>query len=432
MQSRMWQIPRIQLLSFSFLLLILLVICFSMQVSSAEESSTPTESKATTDTTKPSPTPIPPRNLNVTDYPWDNGTQLQVDFDLSSSDELIDDKLGRVTYIIGVSQEQGGLYQEQPPYKATPEDFEDGHVSLKLEKLTANDTYYVRLFAEDGKDNRSEPLDSLGVRTTKQLFKGNEFWFGIILLIICGAVITYIVLARSGKDLKVRKIAGLEAVDEAVGRATEMGRSCLFVPGIQDINDIQTVAGITVLSRVSQTAAEYDAKVEVPTSKSLVMTTARETVQASFLSAGRPDAYNEDLIYYVTDEQFGYVAYLSGMMVRDKPAACFYMGSFFAESLILAETGNEIGAIQVAGTAQPAQLPFFVAACDYTLIGEEFFAASAYLSGDPDQLGSLKGQDVGKIIVGALVILGCVLETITQFNPIMKTPLSFLKDVILQ
>ena len=70
------------------------------------------------------------------------------------------------------------------------------------------------------------------------------------------------------------------------------------------------------------------------------MTAARETVQSAFLSAGRPDAYNEDLIYYVTDEQFGFVAYLSGMMVRKKPAACFYMGSFFAESLVLAETGQ--------------------------------------------------------------------------------------------
>ena len=93
-------------------------------------------------------------------------------------------------------------------------------------------------------------------------------------------------------------------------------------------------------------------------------------------------------------------------MVREKPAACFYMGSFFAESLILAETGNSIGAIQIAGTAQPAQLPFFVAACDYTLIGEEFFAASAYLSGEPDQLGSLKGQDVGKLIVAAGIVVG--------------------------
>ncbi len=118
------------------------------------------------------------------------------------------------------------------------------------------------------------------------------------------------------------------------------------------------------------------------------------------------------MIYYVTDEQFGYVAAVSGKMVREKPAACFYLGQFYAESLILAETGNSIGAIQIAGTAMPAQLPFFVAACDYTLIGEEFYAASAYLSGEAHQLGSLKGQDVGKAVVGVLVIVGCLLATL--------------------
>jgi hypothetical protein len=148
-----------------------------------------------------------------------------------------------------------------------------------------------------------------------------------------------------------------------------------------------------------------------------VMTTARETMQASYLAAGRPDAYHEDMSYYVTDEQFGYVAYLAGYMVRERPAACFYLGAFFAESLILAETGNSIGAIQIAGTAEPAQLPFFVAACDYTLIGEEFFAASAYLSGEPEQLGSLKGQDMGKVLGGLLLVIGCSLATLAVLMP---------------
>ena len=146
---------------------------------------------------------------------------------------------------------------------------------------------------------------------------------------------------------------------------------------------------------------------------------------AAFMAAGRPDAYNQDLIYYVTDEQFGYVAYLSGMMVREKPAACFYMGMFYAESLILAETGNSIGAIQVAGTAQPAQLPFFVAACDYTLIGEEFFAASAYLSGSPEELGSLKGQDVGKVLVAATLVIGTTIATVGAI-----TGSEFLNDIV--
>jgi hypothetical protein len=104
-------------------------------------------------------------------------------------------------------------------------------------------------------------------------------------------------------------------------------------------------------------------------------------------------------------------------MVREKPAACFYMGAFYAESLVLAENGNAVGAIQIAGTAEPSQLPFFVAACDYTLIGEEFLAASAYLSGERDQLGSIKGQDLGKLIAVMAILVGCVLATIAAFAP---------------
>ena len=309
-----------------------------------------------------------------------------------------------------------------------------GERTLTIEKLDGKIDYLFKILALDknGHILISGITDEI-ISPTVQIFDGSRFYLGIITLILCFSVVWFIQMARKGKPLKVRKIAGLEAVDEAVGRATEMGRSILFIPGIQDMNEIQTIAGLTVLSRVARTAANYDAKLEVPTSRSLVMTAASETVQASYLSVGSPDAFNQDLIYYVTDEQFGYVAHLSGMMVREKPAACFYMGAFFAESLILAETGNSIGAIQIAGTAMPAQLPFFVAACDYTLIGEEFFAASAYLSGEPEQLGSLKGQDVGKVIVGVVMIIGITVATIGAItgSEAMMNTLNFIKSTVL-
>jgi hypothetical protein len=280
----------------------------------------------------------------------------------------------------------------------------------------------------------STTADALAPATAEMnAFMTRRAWLAAIVITVCTAVAGYIALAWSGRKLYIRPIPGLEAVDEAVGRATEMGRSCLFVPGIQDINDIQTVAGITVLGRVAKLTAEYGARLDVPTARSLVMTAARETVQASYMSAGRPDAFNEDDIYYLTDEQFGYVAGVTGKMVRDKPAACFYMGSFFAESLLFAETGNSIGAIQVAGTAQPSQLPFFVAACDYTLLGEEFFAASAYLSGEPIQLGSLRGQDIGKLLGGALLIIGCAVMTISMVsgNEFAKTTAEYIQQRVL-
>ena len=81
------------------------------------------------------------------------------------------------------------------------------------------------------------------------------------------------------------------------------------------------------------------------------------------------------------------------------------------DSLILAETGNSIGAIQIAGTASQAQIPFFVTACDYTLIGEEFFAASAYLSKKPELVGGVRGQDMIKVAVIMSIILSTLIMT---------------------
>lgn len=254
------------------------------------------------------------------------------------------------------------------------------------------------------------------VEAPKPWFDTSKSWLLIMVIVLCGAVLIMVQLARMGMKMWVRPIAALQAVDEAVGRATEMGRPCLFVPGIQDVDDMGTIAGVSVLGRIAKTCAEYGADLEVPTSRGLVMTACREAMQAAYYSAGRPDAFDADKVNYITDEQFGYVAYLVGSMVRRKPAACFYMGTFYAESLMLAETGNSIGAIQIAGTRETSQLPFFVAACDYTLIGEEFFAASAYLSGQPDQIGSLKGQDLGKCILGAIIIIGSLLATAAAFS----------------
>ena len=67
-----------------------------------------------------------------------------------------------------------------------------------------------------------------------------------------------------------------------------------------------------------------------------------------------------------------------------------------------------MGAIQVAGTPSTLQLPFFVTACDYTIIGEEFYAATAYLTKEPTMLGSLVGQDIGKVTITVLIVLGVI------------------------
>ncbi len=107
-------------------------------------------------------------------------------------------------------------------------------------------------------------------------------------------------------------------------------------------------------------------------------------------------------------------------MLREKPATNFYMGVFHAESLLLAETGSGTGSIQISGTDQVSQIPFFVAATDYTLIGEELYAASAYLSREPAQLGPLKAQDYAKIIIILIIVAGVLALTFAKWDGILN------------
>ena len=233
-----------------------------------------------------------------------------------------------------------------------------------------------------------------------------------VIIVLLVFVSYYTFQAQRGREMFIRRISGLSAIEDAVGRATEMGRGVLYVPGIMDMDDIQTIAGVTIMGHVARKTAEYDTDLYAPMTRSFVMSVAQEVVKQAYMEKGRVDAYRPDRINYLTDDQFGYVAGVGGIMMRDKPAACFYLGTFYAESLILAETGNSIGAIQIAGTAEPSQIPFFVAACDYTLIGEELFAASAYLSKNPREVGSLKGQDMVKVVIIVAIIVGTLLETL--------------------
>jgi hypothetical protein len=245
-------------------------------------------------------------------------------------------------------------------------------------------------------------------------------------LIFSITIYYYIDRARSGEEIYLRTIPGLKAIEEAVGRATEMGKSVLFVPGISDLDQVETITGLNILGHVAEHTAKYETSLNVPVSKSIVMEAGREVCKEAYLRAGRPDLYYDDMVHYVTEEQFAYTAGITGIMERDKPAACFYLGKFYAESLILAEAGNSIGALQIAGTGSYSQIPFFVTACDYTLIGEEFFVASAYLSKKPELVGSIKGQDIIKLLVMIAIALTVVLNGFFQSGWISFDILSYL------
>ena len=346
--------------------------------------------------------PSPPTEVKAEDTPNDAGGSISITWKKSADDiGVVRDDNKVKGYEILRSTRTDGEYELLGKTTAGAESYFDSHARNNID-------YFYKIRAL-GLVSLSESLPSQPVKAKAQWVDWSRKYTFLLALILALSIVYFINQSKTGKELFIRKIAGLEAVTDAVGRATEMGRKIFYIPGISDMDNMQTIAGVTILGQVAKITAEYEAKLEVPTSRSLVMVSCRETIKEAYSNAGRPDLFNENMVYYLTDDQFGYTAAVDGLFVREKPAAIFFQGQFYAESLILAETGNYVGAIQIAGTGQPAQLPFFVAACDYTLIGEELFAASAYLSRDPKLLGSLKGQDVGKFIFLFFILVGSIL-----------------------
>jgi len=290
--------------------------------------------------------------------------------------------------------------------------------------------YKVRTKTKDAKFSPFSEVSLVAV-SRPQFFHTGRINVLVAVLVFVSLLMFFVSTAKKGKSLFIRRIAGLDALDEAVGRATEMGKPILYVPGLSSMSDVATIASINILGPVAKKVAEYESTILVPNRDPIVMTVARQVVKESFLEAGKPDAFNEDMVFFLTDSQFGYAAAVDGIMVREKPATNLFLGMFWAESLILAETGNMTGAIQIAGTDAVAQLPFFVTACDYTIIGEELYAASAYLSRTPVLVGSLKAQDMGKAVLIIIMIAMFLLAIVNAvFFIATDTGNAFLSRII--
>ncbi|MBE0433812.1 fibronectin type III domain-containing protein [candidate division WOR-3 bacterium] len=345
--------------------------------------------------------------VSAFDRPNDAGSVIQLRWSLSPDDASIDGyavlrrarddtaytKIGSTMRGVTVFEDEG--VQDGVPYE------------------------YIVASLRDGAMFHSEP--SAPAMSYPQFFHKGRI--NVLLCIVAFTLLLayFVVKARTGKDLFIRKIAGLAAVEEAVGRATEMGKPILYVPGLGDIDWTATIASMNILGEVARKIARYDSALIVPNRWSVTYTVSKEVVKEAFVAEGSPDKFKEEYVRYVTEAQFGFAAAINGIMTREKPATNFFIGRFWAESLIMAETGAQTGAFQIAGTDSVLQLPFFVSACDYTLMGEELYAASAYLSREPVLLGSLKAQDYGKLAV-LLVLFGISLTSFFGVNllPVLR------------
>ena len=233
---------------------------------------------------------------------------------------------------------------------------------------------------------------------------------GLIFIIALFVLVIYHL--RLKKQLYVRRVPGLDAIEDAIGRATEMRKPVVASYGIGGLT-YSTIVGLTILSHVARLCAKTNTRLIVPTGggdASLVTRPiAQDIVKQAFIAEGRPEMYTDDDLPFYSGQQYAYTGGYIGVLQRARPGVLVMTGSHASETLNIAETGNWVGAIVITAATSVSYAAFLVCASDYCLIGEESPAAGAYLSDDPSQRASIRCQDIFKGVALALLISGLVL-----------------------
>lgn len=209
----------------------------------------------------------------------------------------------------------------------------------------------------------------------------------------------------------IRRVPALDAIEDAIGRSTEMGKPVVCSYGLGGF-DYWTVAGLSILGYVAKICAETDTRLIVPTGGSsdsyIVREAAVDLVRNAYTAAGRPEAFNEDDMPFLSGEQYAYTPGYVGILVRERPGTMIMTGSHWSEAMNLAEMANAVDAVTITAGCYTSNMAALACASDYIMLGEEQPAAGAYLSRDPAQMASIRVQDIYKFIAIGTILVGLI------------------------
>lgn len=249
----------------------------------------------------------------------------------------------------------------------------------------------------------------------------------LLVLLFLGPLFVYIYRIKHGAMYELKAIKGINEIEHAVHTSIERGRPVVFTTGMTDVSPL-LFACLGVLSFIAKRVARLKGSLIVPVRDPEAVALIDATIQQSYASVKRQSDYDPGQVRFLSSEQLAFASGYQGVVHRENAGTAFLFGSFAAESLILAEAGQHVGAMQIAATVSNEQIPFFITSCDYTLLGEELFAASAYVTKDPTQIASIRAQDVAKLFLLILVVCGMLLATFSQCG--LSVNESVIKSVI--
>jgi hypothetical protein len=218
---------------------------------------------------------------------------------------------------------------------------------------------------------------------------------------------------RSGTGL--RPIAAYEAIRGMMGRAAEEGKGVHLSLGRSGVGGEQTPtvsAGLSVLRAIAEEGAAFDSAPTVTVADPIVLLAAQDTVYRAHQHRGSTAHFAETDVQLIAPDAIAYAVGAQDRIDDPRTGANVMVGHLDEEYLFLGEAGAQRKIVQVAGSNALSAQPFMLSTADHVLLGEEMYAAGAYLGRRPSQVASLYVQDTLRGLAVVAIVIGILVKTL--------------------
>lgn len=237
--------------------------------------------------------------------------------------------------------------------------------------------------------------------------------FILFLLAVIALIVHTVQLSKKPPKTSLREIGVFPRLQRAIGFSVEegsrvhvsIGRSSLTNP-----TNASALVGLTTLEHITRQSINSD-RPPISTSGDGALSILSQDVQcAGTRKAGAPELYDHSRAWMTGPTPFSYLAGLMPVVGEKNTRTHLLIGNYGPEMTIAASTAQDNGAyVLAASDSLPTQAALY-AAVDDVLIGEELFAAPAYLEMGAAYRASLAVQDLLRWVLIALLLAGAVLN----------------------
>ena len=228
-----------------------------------------------------------------------------------------------------------------------------------------------------------------------------------------------LLIVRTGTELRwpttLRPLPAFDELRRAIERAVEAGQRVHLSLGTGTLigsDSGPALAGLTAMSQTAEVTLESDRPVVVSSGDGAVAAASQDALRGTLGRLGASDRFRWTSARMLGPTPFSYVATLPGMLESEKVSVHVLLGHFGSEGALAADMGARQHSFVLAGTdAVPTQALFFATA-DQPLIGEEAFAAGAYLGAGGMHRASLRVQDLLRVVLVVVIVVGALLSTL--------------------